>query len=109
MSQVDIVYMIETKPLFASSSNCVDMVKLTRKCTLLILEVKGQDHRKMFGCLGMLRFALPLYEKLFYVKYVIHEYMSCICCYCVTAQSMYKSLQQLLKTDFKKPHMLVKI
>ena len=37
-----LVNTIETKPLFASSSNLADMLTMVRKLTLLILEITGQ-------------------------------------------------------------------
>ena len=43
-SRFDIVIMIETKPLCPHSSNLKDMFTMERGWTLLILEVKAQDH-----------------------------------------------------------------
>ena len=39
-----LVNTIETKPLFISSLNLADKLTMVRGWTLLILEVKGQDH-----------------------------------------------------------------
>ena len=40
-----LVNTIETKPLHISLSNLQDMLTVMRRCTLLILEVKGQGHK----------------------------------------------------------------
>ena len=55
----NLVNMIETKPLSVFLSYLTHMLPIVRGCTLLILKVKG--HWQMWGCAGMLRFALPLF------------------------------------------------
>ena len=41
-----LVNTIQTKPLFASSSNLADILAIVRGWTLLLLKVKGQGHNR---------------------------------------------------------------
>ena len=43
-----LVNKIETKALYASSSNLADMLAMVRRWTLLILEIRGQRSRSQY-------------------------------------------------------------
>ena len=55
-----LVNMIETKPLYASSSNLADMLVIVRGWTLLILEVTGQRSRSQLTCMEMVGWLVVL-------------------------------------------------